>query len=400
MAAEEGQPAQEGPRCQVCSQAAAKYCCPRCDKRTCSLECVKAHKDASGCSGKRDRTAFVGRAEFDERTFLSDYRFLEEVKLADDVAKRSKPPAPKLELPQFLQTLQYQARRRGVQLHILSPGMEKRRTNTTRYDGRMQTLQWHVEWRFPAAEGAKAADHKVHENTLVSDLLRGHLALKPGEAARHHALREYNEAGLDALTVLMRKERTPANAVEYHEIDATRPLRTQLAGKVVVEFPTFIVLLPREREGYTILPAAQAAAAPTTGAVAAHGPAATATAGAVQAAPAEARGKGTAVSSLEIVQQAGVAAGASGEGVPGEAQGAQQAAAGPSAAAYQQQAEAVNGAAGAAAAAAAQAPAATADALQGGGPSVAADSKGTGAVDNASASEAAAAQTPASAANL
>lgn len=41
MAAEEGHTAQEGPQCQVCSQAAAKYCCPRCDKRTCSLECVK-----------------------------------------------------------------------------------------------------------------------------------------------------------------------------------------------------------------------------------------------------------------------------------------------------------------------------------------------------------------------
>jgi len=49
----------------------------------------------------------------------------------------------------------------------------------------------------------------VHENTLVCDLLRRHLSLQPGEAARHHALREYNEAGLDNLTVLMRKERTP-----------------------------------------------------------------------------------------------------------------------------------------------------------------------------------------------
>ena len=49
--------------------------------------------------------------------------------------------------------------RRGVQLHILSPGMEKRRTNTTRYDGRMQLLHWHVEWSFPAA-GVKVADNK------------------------------------------------------------------------------------------------------------------------------------------------------------------------------------------------------------------------------------------------
>ncbi len=55
-----------------------------------------------------------------------------------------------------------------MQLHILSPGMEKRRTNTTRYDGRMQTLQWHVEWRFPAAEGAKAADHKCVARQLCT----------------------------------------------------------------------------------------------------------------------------------------------------------------------------------------------------------------------------------------
>jgi hypothetical protein len=45
----------------------------------------------------------VGRAAFDERTFLSDYRFLEEVQLADDVARRARPPAPKAELPPFLQ---------------------------------------------------------------------------------------------------------------------------------------------------------------------------------------------------------------------------------------------------------------------------------------------------------
>ncbi|KAL4859058.1 Box C/D snoRNA protein 1 [Chlorella vulgaris] len=211
-----------------------------------------AHKDASGCSGKRDRTAFVGRGEFDERTFMSDYRFLEDVQLAEDIAKRSKPPAPKLDMPQFLQTLVYQARRRGIQLHILPPGMEKRRTNSTRYDGRQQTLYWHIDWRFPAAD-VGASSLKVHENRVVADLLRSHLALQPGAAARHHAVREYNEAGLEALTVVMRKERTPANAAEYFEIDITRPLRQQLAGKVVVEYPTLLVLLPHEKERYCIV---------------------------------------------------------------------------------------------------------------------------------------------------
>jgi hypothetical protein len=59
----------------------------------------------------------------------------------------------------WLPSVNLVACRRGVQLHILSPGMEKRRTNTTRYDGRMQLLHWHIEWSFPAV-GIKVADSK------------------------------------------------------------------------------------------------------------------------------------------------------------------------------------------------------------------------------------------------
>lgn len=50
---------------------------------------------------------------------------------------------------------------------------------------------------------------RVHENTPISQLLAGHLALQPGAAAKHHALQEYREAGQECLTVLLRKERTP-----------------------------------------------------------------------------------------------------------------------------------------------------------------------------------------------
>jgi len=35
--------------CGVCGDAEAKYKCPRCAKRTCSLKCVKAHKQADEC---------------------------------------------------------------------------------------------------------------------------------------------------------------------------------------------------------------------------------------------------------------------------------------------------------------------------------------------------------------
>lgn len=36
-----------------------------------SLQCVKKHKEDSGCSGIRDKTAFVPLSQFDEMALLS-----------------------------------------------------------------------------------------------------------------------------------------------------------------------------------------------------------------------------------------------------------------------------------------------------------------------------------------
>ena len=50
----------------------------------------------------------------------------------------------------------------------------------------------------------------MHENTLLGQLLRAHLTLAPGEALKHHELREYVDAAeRGTLTVLLKKERTP-----------------------------------------------------------------------------------------------------------------------------------------------------------------------------------------------
>jgi hypothetical protein len=50
--------------CTSCHTATAKYRCPRCETRTCSLSCVQTHKSQTGCSGKRDRTGYVSMKEF------------------------------------------------------------------------------------------------------------------------------------------------------------------------------------------------------------------------------------------------------------------------------------------------------------------------------------------------
>jgi len=62
--------------CEICKNVIAKYRCPRCSLMTCSVVCVKEHKENSVCDGIRDPTAFVDLAHFTEMTLRSDLNFL------------------------------------------------------------------------------------------------------------------------------------------------------------------------------------------------------------------------------------------------------------------------------------------------------------------------------------
>lgn len=92
-----------GRTCAECQENTFKYRCPACDIRTCSLACTRAHKQATGCTGKRSRTEMVTLAEFTERQLLSDYKFLEEAARLHDAAQRSEAPRPARQLPHGLQ---------------------------------------------------------------------------------------------------------------------------------------------------------------------------------------------------------------------------------------------------------------------------------------------------------
>jgi hypothetical protein len=108
-AAAEAAPGESDSRvCAACG-AAGRYRCPRCGVRSCSAACVSAHKTAAGCTGRRDRAAFVPLGGFSDATLLSDLRLLEETQFAADRAKRARaaeeerrPPA----LPRPALTLQ------------------------------------------------------------------------------------------------------------------------------------------------------------------------------------------------------------------------------------------------------------------------------------------------------
>lgn len=131
--------------------------------------------------------------------------------------------------------------------------MAKRKANTTRYDARNRTMFWRVEWRFPGTPVAggsgciECVDERVDEKAVVGEVLAAHLR---HPAPNYVPLRPYAKAGLDALRVFMRKEKTPANAPAYFPIDTSKPLASQLASRTIIEYPVFIVALPHEAANY------------------------------------------------------------------------------------------------------------------------------------------------------
>ncbi|OCF73633.1 hypothetical protein I204_05476 [Kwoniella mangroviensis CBS 8886] len=65
-------------RCSSCDLPQPKYTCPRCSKRSCSLECSKKHKVVDECSGVRDPTSFVPLTAYGQGAWSDDYKWLEE----------------------------------------------------------------------------------------------------------------------------------------------------------------------------------------------------------------------------------------------------------------------------------------------------------------------------------
>lgn len=73
--------------CEECGDQAWKYRCPRCDTKTCSLPCSRAHKTRLDCSGKRNKAEFVRLDQFDTSVLHSDFNFLEEITCCADSCK-------------------------------------------------------------------------------------------------------------------------------------------------------------------------------------------------------------------------------------------------------------------------------------------------------------------------
>jgi len=220
--------------CHTCDQHPAKYTCPGCGRKTCSLTCVKEHKVRFSCTGKRGRTEFVKRADLSYDTLKSDYKFLEEINRIEDVSKRTQPPAARRQLPKPLKNLVEQARSRGVSLVLVSPGMTRRRQNTTRFDFKSKLIHWRVEWVFD--DGRVETTARMSEEASIGQALEDIVRRITGDT---DVTKDTTPTTTTTTKVRMRQEGVRADEAVDFDVDLSLTLGEFLRGKHIVEFPTF-----------------------------------------------------------------------------------------------------------------------------------------------------------------
>ncbi|GMN38793.1 hypothetical protein TIFTF001_008024 [Ficus carica] len=236
--------------CEECKVKESKYKCPGCSLRSCSLPCVKAHKQRTDCTGKRNRTQFVPLSQFDDNQLLSDYNLLEEVKRVAESAQRMRNNLCRyncFRLPFHLKRIRSAAASRRTKLLFLPGGMSKRETNQTRYDQRKKCIYWTIEWRFHSTDVA-LFDHGVNENMNIRSLIGKHL--KPGPW--NHQLKQFCEEEPDSLKFFIRKYHKGAKS-PFYKLDINVLLRQQLANMWILEYPIIHVFLPSQTIDFEVI---------------------------------------------------------------------------------------------------------------------------------------------------
>ncbi|XP_020802707.1 uncharacterized protein LOC110179475 [Drosophila serrata] len=246
--------------CEVCAAKEARYACPKCEVKTCCLDCVQIHKKELSCDGQRDRTKFVPLNQMTSTDFMSDYCFLEEATRYTEARKSDRTKSfthdsssnnKNLSVAQHrLRTAAYW---RNVRLELLLPNFSKHKENTTYFDWKQRCIFWRVEWQFvniPAEENdqgqaeavARFVDARCDEHETLANFALKYVDLQQ-ETARNHRKRlaHHQTAGIGQLSFWLQAERVPFSATRCYALEASKPLGKNLSRKTIIEFPTIYV---------------------------------------------------------------------------------------------------------------------------------------------------------------
>ncbi|XP_029052037.2 box C/D snoRNA protein 1 [Osmia bicornis bicornis] len=253
--------------CEVCGMNKARYTCPKCEVRTCCLQCVNIHKKELECDGIRDKTKFVRLNSFTDLDILSDYRLLEEVGRTVDQLKRdpSKKCTRQNNLPVHLTKLRAAAFKKTINLQFMPQNFSRHQSNTTFLNWKTNELYWRIEWIFPQAEHTKWVTERALDSTRLSTLIEE--ILDPVKSLENkndieelnlkmrlnERLQYYQAAGLSGIKILLKAEKIAKSDLRFYELDVTCTLQENLENKTIIEFPTIYVILKDHSFAYEII---------------------------------------------------------------------------------------------------------------------------------------------------
>lgn len=146
-----------------------------------------------------------------------------------------------------------------INLLRMPPGMQRRLSNTTKFNKKDGVITWKIELWFhsPSGEGGNKHTFKVESHapdcSTLAEELGKHLDIHPDNATARSALRVFASAPRQSLRLYLKRLPSSSSAPQYFRLDPAVSLASSLKGKTIIEFPTIDVALEGDEERFPLL---------------------------------------------------------------------------------------------------------------------------------------------------
>ena len=232
--------------CEICGVAEAKYKCPACGCRTCSLECVRRHKIERNCTGQKPKTEFVPMNKMNAEILQRDIALYDRANVA--VVDASDKLDEFKKVPKYKKNLKKECADRGIDLNFMPSLSSRHRTNESCISKEnKEVILWTICWRFYTPEKKIIYERivpRTEDTVKIGLILRGIIETSPDDYV--------SKLDPNDLVVLMLGERLENGS--YYELDNDFSLNDSLCGKTVIEYPIFAVVDKADVKNWKIAP--------------------------------------------------------------------------------------------------------------------------------------------------
>ncbi|XP_014259113.1 box C/D snoRNA protein 1 [Cimex lectularius] len=228
--------------CEVCANSNAKYTCPACEVKTCSLPCTKIHKIELDCSGIRNKVLFKPLKKLGDMDLHSDYSLLEETNRSLEVISKRYKSFSYISHgeKERCNKLINEAASRNVRLQLLPTKFTKHKKNSTYLNWKSNELFWMVQWVFPEADNFTAFDNRVKDTTTLIEAVSKYIVEDKASEDVREKLSIYHKLGQE-IKILFKAEKLPGD--KFFLMNPQKSISDNLMHKIVVEYPVFHVIL-------------------------------------------------------------------------------------------------------------------------------------------------------------